>query len=140
MYSVILALSNDSFLRNVKMNYAKRLMAVIFFLTLFIPAIPIECAEVSSGTSNNLDAYRRLYSYSLPQGKSPNDIVGIGIAGSNDYVYVWFNDGTVSSGTSDNLGRYKNLYRYNLPYGKSPNDIAGIGIAGSNDHVYVWFK
>jgi len=95
---------------------------------------------VSSGTSWNLSEYRQPYAYSLPPGKSPNDIVGMAIAGSNDHVYVWYRDGTVSSGTSSNLEQYRKLYAYSLPPGKSPDDIVGMGSAGSNDHVYAWYR
>jgi len=95
---------------------------------------------VSSGTSSDLDRYRKRYGYSLPPGKKPHNIVGIGIAGSNDYVYAWYDDGTVSYGTSSDLDRYGKRYRYYLPSGKTPYDIVGMGIAGSNDHVYVWFN
>ena len=76
----------------------------------------------------------------MPPGKKPHNIVGIGIAGSNDYVYAWYDDGTVSYGTSSDLDRYGKRYRYYLPSGKTPYDIVGMGIAGSNDHVYVWFN
>jgi hypothetical protein len=95
---------------------------------------------VSSGSSNNLASYRDLYGYTLPQGKVSGDIVGVGIAGSNDHCYYWFRDGTVCSGTSDNADKYQILYAYTLPNDKTPNDIVGIAIAGSNDHCYVWFK
>jgi hypothetical protein len=90
---------------------------------------------VSSGTSSDLDVYRTVYDY---EGR-PYDIVGIGIAGSNDHVYVWHSDGTVTSGTSHDLDGYRATYTYSLPPGKSPDDIVGMGIAGSNDHVYAWY-
>ncbi len=94
---------------------------------------------VSAGTSWDLDAYRPLFNYRLPVGKTPADIVGMGIAGSNDHVYIWYVDGTVSSGTSWDLDAYRSPYQYSLPPGKTPKDIVGMGIAGSNDHVYVWY-
>jgi hypothetical protein len=71
---------------------------------------------------------------------SVDDIVGMGIAGSDDHVYAWYKDGYVSSGTSRDLDVYRDLYTYSLPPGKSPGDIVGIAIAGSNDHVYAWYK
>ncbi len=95
---------------------------------------------VSSGTYNDLDKYRRPYSYTPAPGKHPHDIVGIAIAGSNDHVYIWYKNGTVSSGTSKDFDSYRAPYSYSLPPGKTPADIVGIGIAGSNDHVYVWYK
>ena len=57
---------------------------------------------VSVGTSENLAAYQPPHPYSLPFGKTPDDIVEIGIAG-NDHVYTWYRDSTVSSGTSTDL-------------------------------------
>ena len=92
---------------------------------------------VSSGSSNNFAKYRNLYGYTLPQGKVSGDIVGVGIAGSNDHCYYWFRDGTVCSGTSSNADKYRTLYAFDYPSGKS---IVGIGIAGSNDHVYAWYS
>jgi hypothetical protein len=95
---------------------------------------------VSSGNTSELDRYRKLYSYTLGLWQATDDIVGMGIAGSNDHVYVWNKDGTVSSGTSWNLDRYRPSYGYTLAPGKTTADIVGIGIAGLNDHVYVWYK
>lgn len=48
------------------------------------------CCTVSAGSSDDLDRYRRLYRYSLPPGKRPNDIVGMALDGSNNYTFVWF--------------------------------------------------
>lgn len=96
--------------------------------------------SVTVGTSEQLDKYESFYKYNLPAGKRPDGIVGIGIAGSNDHVYVWFKDGTVSSGTSSQLEQYRKPYAYSLPTGKTPADIVGMGIAGSNDHVYAWYS
>jgi hypothetical protein len=95
---------------------------------------------VSMGTSWDLQAYRPLYQYRFSQGKTPSDIVGMGIAGSDDHVFVWYKDGTVSSGTSWDLEAYRAPYTYSLPSGKTPSDIVGMGIAGSDDHVYVWYN
>jgi len=115
------------------------LLISVLLVTNLLMVRPTFAAEVSSGTSWHLDKYRAPKPYSLPN-KRPSDIVGIGIAGSNDRVYIWYKDGTVSSGTSQNLGAYRPPYRYELPEGKTPDDIVGIGIAGSNDRVYVWYR
>ena len=93
--------------------------------------------QASSGTSSDLDQYRSLYSYSLPDGRTAKDIVAMAIA-SDDHVYAWYTDGTVSSGTSSDLGRYRQPYAYALPPGKEIKDIVAMGIA-SDDHVYVWY-
>jgi len=95
---------------------------------------------VSVGSSDSLDAFGEPYSYDPADGRALIDIVGMGISGSDDHVYVWYGDGTVSSGTSSDLDFYRSPYSYSLPKGKAPEDIAGIGIAGSNDHVYVWYR
>lgn len=75
--------------------------------------------------------------------QNPERIVGIGIACSNDRVYVWYEDGTLSVGTSANLGAYQPYLpghtTYTLPPGKTPLDIVGISIA-SDDHVYAWYR
>ena len=94
---------------------------------------------VSVGSSSDIDDFRGLYSYSPAAGTSA-DIVGMGIAGSNDHVYVWYQNGTVSSGSSSNLDQYRAPYQYSLPPGKTPADIVGMGIAGSNDRVYTWYR
>lgn len=94
---------------------------------------------VSVGTSENLAAYQPPHPYSLPFGKTPDDIVEIGIAG-DDHVYTWYRDSTVSSGTSIDLDKYQPRHPYRLSKGKSPRDVVGIDIACSNDHVYVWYQ
>jgi len=94
---------------------------------------------VSVGTSENLAAYQPPHPYSLPFGKTPEDIVGIGIAG-NDRVYTWYRDSTVSVGTSTDLDKYQPRHPYRLESGRRfPPSVVGIDIACSNDHVYVWY-
>ncbi|MGH9872231.1 MAG: hypothetical protein ACRD9S_07155, partial [Pyrinomonadaceae bacterium] len=95
--------------------------------------------KVTSGTTSNFEKHKHAYSYSLPPGKTPDDIVAISIAGSNDHVYAWYKDGYVSSGTSDDLDKYLAPYKYTLPPKKTAKNIVGIGIAGSDDHVYAWY-
>lgn len=94
---------------------------------------------VSSGTSTNLEAYRKPYRYEIRDGETPGNIVGIAIAKSDDRVYAWYDDGTVSSGTTSNLSSARHRYDYTLPPGKSPDDIVDMDIA-PDDHVFVWYK
>lgn len=99
---------------------------------------------LTAGTSTRLDAHisystSNPHAYSLPPTHALVGIVGVAIAGSNDHVYVWYDDGTVSSGTSWDLDHHEAPHQYSLPPGKTPADIVGIGIAGSNDRVYTWF-
>lgn len=95
---------------------------------------------VSAGSSEDLDRYRRQYTYALPPGKTPDDVVGMGIDGDNNYTFVWFRDGTVSAGSSDDLDKYRRLYRYSLPPGRTSDQIIGMAIDGSNNYTFVWFR
>lgn len=67
-------------------------------------------------------------------------IAGIDIAGSDDHVHVWFDDGSTCSGTSTRLDHYQSRENCALPSGKETGDIIGVAIAKSDDHVYVWYK
>jgi hypothetical protein len=95
-------------------------------------------STVTVGTSENLAAYEAPHQYTLPFGKTPADIVEIGIA-STDHVYVWFNDRTVSSGTSTDLDKYQPRHPYRIDKTKLPSQIVGIDIACSDDRVYTWY-
>jgi hypothetical protein len=94
---------------------------------------------VSVGTSENLAAYQPPHSYSLPFGKTPEDIVGIGIAG-DDRVYTWYRDSTVSVGTSTDLDTYQPRHPYRAAKEESASRILAMDIACSNDHVYTWYS
>lgn len=76
----------------------------------------------------------------IAKGKTMIHIVGIGIAKSNDHVYIWYEDGTVSSGTSMDFDHYFKPKRYETAGGSGGTsyNIRGIGIA-KNDHVYAWY-
>lgn len=93
---------------------------------------------VTSGTSGNFERFTHARPYSLPPGKTVNNIVAISIAGSDDHVYAWYDDGTVSSGTTTDLDKYRTLYKYTLPPGKTIKSIVGIGMAKDN-RVYAWY-
>lgn len=107
---------------------------------LFMAVASAAAAEVSSGLSRDLDAYRQPYESVAPQGYSLCDAVGIGIAGSNDHVYVWFRDGMVSSGNTRDLGAFSSPQPFVLPPGQWTDDIVAMAIAGSNDWVYAWYR
>lgn len=95
---------------------------------------------VTSGMSRDLDQYRPAAAVSPSPGYTVCDIMGIGIAGSDDHVYVWYRDGTVSSGTTRELDRYRENRPYALPPGLTPEDIIAVAITGSNDWVYAWYR
>ena len=94
---------------------------------------------VSIGYSWNLGSISPGQTVNVPTPDDQGIIVGIGIAGSNDHVYIWHADGTVSSGTSRNFEYYHGKQDFVLPEGKDPWDIVAMAIAGSNDHVYTWY-
>lgn len=103
---------------------------------------------VCVGTSSDLDRFRSPYTYRLPSGKTPDDIVGIGIDGTvpdnlGGMVFVWFRDGTVCAGSSSDLDKYRSLYPYRLPTACSPSGIIAMAIAGRGENsgdVYAWLK
>lgn len=75
--------------------------------------------------------------FSQPAISQAKNIVGIGVAGSNDRVYTLYNNRVVSSGMSSNLAKYRNPYSYSLPAGKFPHNIVAMAIAGSNDYKTI---
>lgn len=89
---------------------------------------------VSSGLSNDLDAYKALYGYWPEVGIVAQDIA------SDNAVYTWYNNGTVTMGLSWSLdSSTRGTYKYTLPPGKTPADITEIAIA-SDDTVYTWYN
>ena len=71
---------------------------------------------------------------------NPQNIVGMGIDGENNYVFTWYRDGTVSAGTTDKLHARRVPAQYGLPTGKTINDIVGMGIDGENNYVFAWYR
>ncbi|NEO16563.1 MULTISPECIES: hypothetical protein [unclassified Moorena] len=124
------------------------LVLLTIFFTTISPAAAADYWGVSAGSSWDLDQFRPLYRYTLPPGKTPDDIVGMGSEpdcdGGNTKHFVWFDDRTVSAGSSSNLDRFRPLYGYSLPPGKTPDDIVGMGSEpdcdGGNTKHFVWFK
>lgn len=99
---------------------------------------------LSIGSPTDLDLYRKpgeKKEVSLPSGKSMLEIVGIGIAKSNDHVYIWYDDGTVSSGTSTDFDKHFKPKPFQTAPGSGGTsyDIRGMDIA-ANDRVYAWFS
>ena len=98
---------------------------------------------VSVGNPIDADKVQSPQPFTLPPGKYPHDIVGIGSTCNhplNDaVVYTWYKDGTVSSGTYLALDAYRKPYAYILPAGKTIELIDSIAIACSDDHVYAWY-
>lgn len=128
----------------MKCHRLRLLFATIIAMVIMIAA-PDNAIAASSprtlsiGRSWDLGAIQANADVSVPSNADQGAIVGIGIAGSNDHVYVWYADGKVSSGTSTNFEYYQGKTNYVLPAGKNPWDIIAMAIAGSNDHVYAWY-
>ena len=92
-----------------------------------------------SGNTIKLKNITRPEDYKIPNNRGVNDIVGIGIANSNDHVYAWYKDGKVSEGFSNNLDFHTAAQKFKIPTGYKASDILDLAIAHS-DHVYVWYK
>lgn len=105
----------------------------------------------SEGATNDLDQYNPPLPYTLPPGRQPIDILGMGIA-ANGEVYTWYHAArttqtdtpaiTRSIGTASDLDAHsaQTTDTVKLPAGKTAYDIVGIAIAKSNNHVYVWYQ
>jgi hypothetical protein len=72
----------------------------------------------------------------LSAAASAADLIDAGIAGSDDHVYYFFEDGSVTSGTTSNPTRYRTAYDANA---LSSMTLVTVGIA-SDDHVYYWWR
>jgi hypothetical protein len=92
---------------------------------------------VTSGRSDDLDAYRNGYAYSVPPGYAYSDIVAVAIA-ANDRVYAFYDNGRYSIGNSSDLDRYGSGWSYSLPPGKTHADILGMDFLSSGA-LYTWF-
>lgn len=95
-------------------------------------------------STGDILSLRQLYGFSpAMRGSSaqytPDDIVGIGIAGSTGHVYAWHDDGFRTRGRSWDHDNISGRARYTLPPRKSPDDIVAVAIAKSSDHVYYWY-
>src|SRR3569833_417966 len=95
---------------------------------------------MSVGTNVSSAAYIALKPYTLPTGKTANDVVAVGVA-RNTHVIFWYSDGTVSEGTSTNASAYAAPVSYTVPAGETVTNIIAMSIAkqGSNN-VYTWYK
>lgn len=94
---------------------------------------------VSQGRSQDLGYHVDSYSFDTPNFLLPDEILGMGIAGSNDRTYAWFSPEDVSNGTSWDVSSNVTDYGYPaLPDGICSYILAK-AIAG-NDHVYTLYR
>lgn len=94
---------------------------------------------VSAGTTTDLDSVRELYSYKVPSGYTPGDIVGIAIHRTNGRVYAWYANGKFSSGTSSDLAYYGLPANYSLPTGKTTSQIVDMEWDAAG-YLHTWFS
>jgi hypothetical protein len=95
---------------------------------------------MSVGTDISSAAYIALKPYTLPTGKTPYDVVAVGIA-KTSHVFFWYDDGTVSEGTSTNASAYAAPISYTVPSGETVTNIVAMSIAKQgSSNVYTWYK
>ncbi|MEJ2044022.1 MAG: serine hydrolase [Reinekea sp.] len=94
--------------------------------------------NLDNDSSFDLDDQGNVEKVKMPSGLSMANVVGIGIAKSNDHVYIWYDNGTVSSGTSRDFTYYFVDRSYQGPYGNTPYRILAMAIS-KNDSVYAWY-
>lgn len=94
---------------------------------------------MSVGHTTNLGDYIAPKNYTLPDGKTPADLVGISILKGNDHIYAFYTDGTFTEGNSTDLAAYASFKPYAVPPGKNFSDITDIGIATSSSAFYAWY-
>ncbi len=100
----------------------------------------------SVGRSDDLDARRpidlndegKVRKVKLPGKQRMLNVVGIGIAKSNNHIYAWYDDGTLSSGTALDFTHHNVNESYSVKGGNRYQTRA-IGIA-ANDKVFAWLS
>lgn len=93
----------------------------------------------SIGRSDDLDRYQSRTNFTLPPGKSVEDIVGIARAGQSGRVYTWYADGSRSIGTAASLGSIAVIQSDGFGAARSRNTLVGIGMRNSDYRVYAWY-
>lgn len=76
--------------------------------------------------------------YTLPEGRSPEDILGAAID-VEGVVYMFYNNGTYSYGTYLRPGAGGSGLPFSLPAGYRASDILGVAFAKSDNDLYTWF-
>ncbi len=66
-------------------------------------------------------------------------VAGIGIAGSNDHAFAWYQDGFAASGSPGNLDIHRTPYAYSPAAGKLHTDIVAMAISNTTNHVFAWY-
>ena len=109
------------------------------------PLVYVYYDDGTYSTGRSFDPDNNRGNYSIPNGKTPNNIVGIGIipvVGEEEpLVHVYFDDGTYTTGRS--FDPDNNEGNFSLPNGKSASNIVGVGIVpvvgDTEPLVYVYY-
>lgn len=78
------------------------------------------------------------WTYHLPGGRQPSDLVGIAIRKSNDQTHAYYDDGTYSRGNTSWLGSIACCSSYTMPPGRQPSDIVGMDF-DPQGRLHTWY-
>ena len=105
-----------------------------------------ENQTVSWGNTHDLDSKSGpAQAFSMPSGKTPNDILGMAMSGQDD-VYTWYRDGTYSVGTPTDLDAASGLVGPPPVWRDEKDNVSGVaaqvlGIAMRklDNRVFAWY-
>jgi hypothetical protein len=109
----------------------------------------------SAGKSHDLDSSRKPedFTYILPidpegngQPYTPEDIAGMAIDGTSNWVFTWYKNGFVSAGSPSNLGKHREPQPVTFPTNPRTNSpfkgtqIRAVAIDGRYNRTIMYFK
>ena len=96
---------------------------------------------MATGSTGDFTKNGAAVAYSLPEGKTPDDIVDLAID-SFGLVYAFYQDQTYSVGTPTEPGLLysEDVYQYQVPGGQGGSTLVGVAFAKSDNDVYAWFE
>jgi CubicO group peptidase (beta-lactamase class C family) len=101
-----------------------------------------ENQTVSSGNTGNLAANTAAAPFTLPAGKTTNDILAIAMASDGD-VYTWYKNGHLSIGTPTNLGSISPgagaWQSFEPAANMGTSQVTAIAIRKSDNRVFAWY-
>lgn len=71
---------------------------------------------------------------------APQQMLGFGLDGENNYMIGWSSNGTAFAGSSTRIHNYRVPYAFSVAPGVNLNDIVGLGIDGENNTVFAWLR
>lgn len=101
-----------------------------------------ENQTVSWGNTGDLDAISGAVPFTLPAGKTTNDILAIAIASDGD-VYTWYRNGHRSIGTPTNLGSISPgagaWQTFEPAENMGTSEVQAVAIRKSDNRVFAWY-